>query len=245
MKKIFVAGALSAIAQETARCFAAEGAAFFLAARDGEKLAISGADLKTRGASSVTVLAADFDVLESHAEIVRKAEAELGGIEIALIAYGFLPDQTACEQDFDLTLKAIHTNFISVVSLVMQLTPLFENQRGGTMAVIGSVAGDRGRPKNYVYGTSKGALALFLQGLRARLSRSGVNVLTVKPGFVDTPMTAGHAKNILFADAPSVGCAIHRAILARKDILYVPGFWRWILFVIQCIPEGLFKKLKL
>ena len=245
MKKVFIAGALSGIARETARCFAAEGAALFLTARDAKKLEVSAADLRARGASFVGTAAADFDQTDRHSDLIQRADTALGGMDAALIAYGFLPDQGDCENNFSLVRRTFETNLLSVISLVMLITPLFAARRTGTLAVIGSVAGDRGRYKNYAYGAAKGALALYLQGVRARLSRSGVHVLTIKPGFVDTAMTVGMKKNFLFADAAEVGRLIHRATLSRKDILYVPWFWRWILFVLCSIPEGIFKKLKI
>lgn len=245
MRKIFIAGALSGIAQETARCFAAEGAALFLAARDAEKLAICAEDLRVRGAALVETAVVDFDRVDQHVNLIQRADAALNGMDAVLIAYGFLPEQEDCEKDFTLVRRTFETNLMSVISLVMVLTPLFAARRIGTLAVIGSVAGDRGRYKNYVYGAAKGALALYLQGVRARLSRSGVHVLTIKPGFVDTPMNAGMKKNFLSADAATVGRLIHRAMLSHKDILYVPWFWRWILFVVCSIPEGVFKRLKL
>lgn len=243
-KRIFIAGALSAIAQETARCFAAEGASFFLAGRSAERLRICAEDLQARGAVRVQTLEIDFDLTQRHAAAADEAAGFLGGIDAALIAYGVLPDQSACEKDFALARKAIETNFLSVISLSMALVPFLEKS-GGTLAVLGSVAGDRGRPKNYIYGAAKGGLERYLQGLRASLSRRGVHVLTIKPGFVDTPMTAHLKKGILFAPADRVGRDIYRAVLARKDILYVPWFWRWILFAIRAVPEGLFKKLRL
>jgi len=245
MKKIFIAGALSAIAQETARCFAAEGAALFLAARDAKKLEMSADDLRARGASFVGFAVADFDQVDQHQALIQHADSVLQGMDAALIAYGYLPEQEACEKDFNLVRRTFETNLMSVISLVMVLAPLFAARQTGTLAVIGSVAGDRGRYKNYVYGAAKGALALYLQGVRARLSRSGVHVLTIKPGFVDTPMTAGMKKNLLFADSALIGRLIHRAMHSHKDILYAPWFWRWILFVVCAIPEGVFKKLKI
>lgn len=245
MKKILIAGALSAIAQETARCFAADGAAFFLAARDPGRLAVLAQDLKTRGADRVETLALDLNHEGQHPALLQKADAFLGGVEIALLAYGTLPDQAACEKDFAQARLAFETNFVSAASLLNNLGHYFETRKQGVIAVIGSVAGDRGRSSNYVYGAAKGALALFAQGLRARLQRSGVHVLTVKPGFVESPMTAGISKNFLFADARSVGQGIYRAILAKKDIVYLPWFWRWIMLVIRLIPEGIFKRMQL
>ena len=139
----------------------------------------------------------------------------------------------------------LHTNFLSAVSLLTPLANRFEAQKAGTLVVISSVAGDRGRQSNYVYGASKGALSVFLQGLRNRLARSGVAVVTVKPGFVDTPMTAGVKKNALFATPDKVAQGIVRAADARKDEVYLPGFWGPNRFAIRGIPERVFKRMKL
>lgn len=245
MKRILIAGALSGIAQETARCFAADGEMLFLAARDSDKLAIVAQDLRARGALLVETAVVDFDQLDQHQPLIQRAQQVLGGLDTVLIAYGMLPDQDRCETDFSLVRRTFETNVLSVISLLMGIAALFTAQRSGMIAVIGSVAGDRGRYKNYAYGAAKGALELYLQGLRARLSHSGVHVLTIKPGFVDTAMTSGMKKNFLFASASAVGRHIYRAIRSRKEVLYTPWFWRWILFVVCLIPEGVFKKLKL
>lgn len=245
MKKVLIVGALSAIAQETARCFASAGARIYLIARDEKKLETCAADLRARGASFVAAAAADLDLVEHHEGLVSQAERSLEGLDAVLIAYGFLPDQELSLSDFKLVQRTFQTNALSAISWSMLTAARFEAQRGGVLAVIGSVAGDRGRYKNHVYSAAKSAIAVYLQGLRARLSRAGVCVLTIKPGFVDTPMTAGLKKNKLFADAPSVGRSIYRAMVARKDIAYVPWFWRWIMFIVCSIPEVFFKRLKL
>ena len=120
-----------------------------------------------------------------------------------------------------------------------------ETQQHGCLAVISSVAGERGRQSNYIYGAAKGGLNLFLQGLRNRLTQAGVTVITIKPGFVDTPMTTAFPKNALFASAETVGAGVYRAIMKKKDIAYVPSFWRWIMLIIRLIPERVFKRLAL
>jgi len=129
--------------------------------------------------------------------------------------------------------------------LLTLLANRFEAQRHGTLAVIGSVAGDRGRQSNYVYGTAKGALAIFLQGLRNRLHPAGVRVLTVKPGFVDTPMTASFKKGPLWAAPEAVAAAIVAAVERGRDVIYTPWFWWGIMTLIKLVPERVFKKLKL
>ena len=178
--------------------------------------------------------------------LLAKAGAALGGdLDVVLIAYGTLSNQVACEADAALTLRELNTNFLSVASLLTELANRLKHQGHGTLAVISSVAGDRGRPSNYVYGSAKGALSLFLQGLRGRLFHVGVHVLTIKPGFVDTPMTADVKKNPLFASPQRVGADIVRACDQGRNVLYTPFFWRFVMTVIRLIPEPLFKRLKL
>jgi decaprenylphospho-beta-D-erythro-pentofuranosid-2-ulose 2-reductase len=245
MKKVLIIGATSAIAREVSKCFAADSAWLFLVGRSQEKLTVIAEDLLIRGAGKIESLALDLDNMGSHAEIVPAAINALGGLDVVLIAYGTLPNQNVCQQHVETALKEFTTNCTSAVSLLTHLANYFEKQRGGCIAVITSVAGDRGRQSNYVYGAAKGALSIFLQGLRNRLSKEGVRVLTIKPGFVDTPMTAGVPKNFLFADPAVVGKRIFTAIMNGEEILYVPWFWRWIMLIIKGIPESIFKKLQL
>ncbi|HYE96470.1 MAG TPA: SDR family oxidoreductase [Rubricoccaceae bacterium] len=245
-KTALIVGATSAIAHETARRFAAEGAALFLAARSPEKLEAVAADLRARGAARVETAPFDADGLSAQDTLV---EAVCGafpdGLDVALVAYGTLPDQPAMEADADAAAAAFQTNATSVIALLTRLANLMEKQGRGTLGVISSVAGDRGRPSNYVYGAAKGAVSLFSQGLRARLSKKGVRVVTIKPGFVDTPMTAHLPKNALFADPADVGAKVHRALTKGGDVVYVPGFWRPIMAAVRAVPERVFKRLKL
>lgn len=245
MKKILIIGATSAIARETARLFASAGDALFLVARDAAKLEMVANDLKSRGAARVESFEMDANDFERHGLILHEAEEILGGLDVVLIAHGTLPDQKACEASFERTEAELRTNFLSVVSLVTRAANDFEKKRAGTIAVITSVAGDRGRPSNYVYGTAKGAVSIFLSGLRVRLAKPGVAVVDIKAGFVDTPMTAGFKKNALFASPEAVGLGVYKAILKKKDIVYLPWFWRWIMSAVRSIPECIFKKLSL
>jgi short-subunit dehydrogenase len=166
-------------------------------------------------------------------------------MDVVLIAHGTLPDQKACEASFEHTRREFETNALSVMSLLTHVANYFEREKRGTIAVIASVAGDRGRQSNYVYGTAKGAVSLFMQGLRNRLAPAGVHVLTIKPGFVDTPMTSEFKKGLLWAQPDRVARDIQRAIEKKKDIAYVPPFWRYIMWVIGAIPEFVFKRLRL
>lgn len=245
MNKILIVGATSAIAEATARRFAQQGAKLFLLARNRERLDGLTSDLKIRGASSVAHASFDANDFGSHDAVLQHAIRELGGLDVVLIAHGTLGDQKACEKSFQLTLQELNTNAISVMSLLTLLANHFEQQKSGTIAVIGSVAGDRGRQSNYVYGTAKGAVSIFLQGLRNRLHKSGVNVLTIKPGFVDTPMTASFKKGPLWATPDKIAEGIVRAVSKKKNEVYLPGWWAAIMLVIRSIPERIFRALPL
>jgi short-subunit dehydrogenase len=161
------------------------------------------------------------------------------------VAHGILPDQARCQASAAETAEALEVNFVSTAALLTPLANRFELARRGCIAVITSVAGDRGRQSNYVYGAAKGGLDRFLEGLRNRLFHAGVAVVTLKPGFVDTPMTAGIQKGPLFATASRAGRDIHRAIERRRDVAYIPWFWRPIMAIIRAIPEAVFKRLRL
>jgi decaprenylphospho-beta-D-erythro-pentofuranosid-2-ulose 2-reductase len=244
-RRVLIVGATSAIANETARVYAANGARLFLTGRSLERLSAVADDLRVRGARQVATGILDIRDLAAHPALIDAAFAAFGGVDVALIAPGTLPDQARCEASVDVTMEALAVNFTSAVALLTALANRFEAQREGCIAVIGSVAGDRGRGSNYVYGSAKGGLAVYLQGLRNRLHRSGIAVVTLKLGFIDTPMTAHVAKNLLFVDARRAGRAIYRAIEARRGVVYIPWFWRPILSVVRGLPEPLFKRLRL
>jgi short-subunit dehydrogenase len=241
---VLVVGATSAIATETARCYAATGARLFLTGRHTERLEAVAADLRVRGAEVVTLV---YDAADraAAARVVEAAWTAYGGLDVALVAHGVLPDQARCQTDSDEALASLEVTLLSVVALLTPLANRFEAARHGTLAVITSVAGDRGRQSNYVYGTAKGGADRFLEGLRNRLFRSGVAVVTVKPGFVDTPMTAGLARGPLFVSARRAGRGVYRAIERRRQVAYIPWFWRPIMLIVRSLPEGVFKRLRL
>jgi len=243
--KIAIFGATSAMAQEAAKQFTQKGASFFLVARDINKLEILQKDLLTRGASEVYIQALDLNETSTHESLIREAQKKLGNLNIALIAHGTLSNQSSCQINYMEAEKELRTNFLSHVSLLTHLANLMERQKSGTIACISSVAGDRGRGSNYIYGSAKAGLSAFLQGLRNRLYPQGVHVLTIKPGFVSTPMTTHLKQGFLFASASTAGKAIARAIQRKKNVAYVPWFWFCIMLVIKIIPENFFKKMKL
>ena len=244
-RKILVLGATSGIAEATCRIWAAEGASLFLVARNAQKLAAVAADLKTRGATYVDTAAADLDDTDKHPALLAHAINSLTGMDVAYLAHGILGDQTAAEKDFEVAAQILHTNFVSVVSLLTWLANFCVQRHAGTLAVISSVAGDRGRKSNYLYGASKAGLSAFLGGLRNRVDREGVTVLTIKPGPIKTAMTTGMKGSEKFADVDATAKTIAKAVAARKDSLYVPFQWAPIMWVIRQIPEPIFKKLNL
>jgi decaprenylphospho-beta-D-erythro-pentofuranosid-2-ulose 2-reductase len=245
MRRIFIFGATSAIAEATARLFAAGGNRFFLVARDKGKLEALADDLRVRGAEKVATAVADAFEYDRHQALVLAAFQNLGGLDTALIMHGTLSDQQYCEESFDAALRVFAINALGAMSVLTHIANQFEAQGFGTIAAISSVAGDRGRQSNYVYGASKGALSVFMQGLRNRLHRRGVHVLTIKPGLVDTPMTAAFRKGILWASPQKIASGIYAAIENKKDVVYLPWFWSPILRLIQMLPESIFKRLKL
>lgn len=246
MSRILIIGATSAIAVATARLWAKDGHRIYLCARNEERVANIAADLAIRGAEATHFGLLDLNDIASHSAFIANAISTLGGLDTVLIAHGSLGDQKACEREFNLALKEINTNAISVFSLLTYLANFFEKEKCGIIAVITSVAGDRGRQSNYIYGAAKGAVSIFLQGLRQRLFKSGVRVLTIKPGFVDTPMTAGMKKGFMWTKPESVARRIHSAVASdRTEVVYAPAFWAPIMWLVRSIPEFLFKRLEL
>lgn len=246
MKRILIIGATSAIATACARLWAEQGAEFFLVARSNEKLEQTAADLKARGAKAVTLHIMDATDFAAHSVMLESCLASLQQIDIGLIAHGTLPDQKVCEQNVEVALQEFANNGTSVIALLTRLANQLEAQQYGTLAVISSVAGDRGRPSNYLYGTAKAAVSTFCEGLRARLFKVGVHVITIKPGFVDTPMTQGlPLPSALLAKPEQVAIRILAGIERKTANLYTPGFWALIMLVIRSIPQPIFKRLNL
>lgn len=245
MKRILIIGATSAIAEHCARIWAANGDAMHLVARNEQHVQTIAADLKVRGASEVTTDCTDLNDMDKHAELLSSAEDALGSIDIVLIAHGTLSSQKTCELSVEETLQEMQTNALSIISLLTLIGNRFEAQKSGTICVISSVAGDRGRASNYVYGSAKAMVTVFTSGLRQRVHKSNVAVVTIKPGFVDTPMTSDFKKGFLWAKPSVVAALILKAIDRKEAEVYVPAFWWLIMFIIKCIPDMIFRKVKL
>jgi len=237
-----ILGATSGVGVAVARQLAEQGTALLLVARDADKLASIANDLQVRGAD-VQTLQADFSVNTDLPRIVDAVKET----DSAWFFYGTLPEQAAVESSWAATEQALQINFLSAAQLLTELANAWQPRGSGSLVVVSSVAGDRGRASNYVYGTAKGALTLFCQGLRNRLQGSGVRVLTVKPGFIDTPMTAEIEKKPapLWATADKVAADIIKAEAKGRDVIYTPWFWQFIMLIIQHIPEKIFKRLSL
>ena len=243
MQRILVIGATSAIAESTARLHASRGASLFLVGRDAMRLRAIAADLRVRGAHNVNSYVLDANELDKHASMLDKAWGTMSGVDVVLIAHGTLPLQADCDADLDLALREFSTNGTSTIALCHALARRLEP--GATLAVISSVAGDRGRGSNYLYGSAKAAVTAYASGLAQALRPKGVHVLVVKPGFVDTPMTRGFAKGALWAKPDAVARGIVRACDQRRPVAYLPWFWWWIMQVIRNIPERLFRRISL
>jgi short-subunit dehydrogenase len=246
-ENVLILGATSGIARALARVLADRGVHLVLAGRRIADLERDAEDLAVRTGSRPRIErfeALDFD---GHAPLLDRVERATGGLDGVVVAYGAMERQDATERDFALARRTIDTNLTSVVSILGIVANRFEEARKGWIAAISSVAGDRGRQSNYTYGASKAGLSAYLQGLRNRLHPSGVHVLEVKPGFVDTPLTQGllDPSSPLVASPETIARAIDRAIRTRRDVIYAPWFWRGIMAAVESIPEPIFKRLKL
>jgi decaprenylphospho-beta-D-erythro-pentofuranosid-2-ulose 2-reductase len=241
---ILVYGATSAIAEAACRLWAKRGESLCLVGRDEKRLQDMAADLKLRGAPKVHVVVASDARSTGNDDGVDQGVKALGSLDAALVAHGVLPDPDRSATDATYATETLEVNLVSVVAVCTPIAKHLEEQGKGVLCVISSVAGDRGRASNYVYGAAKAGVSAYLSGLRQRLHAKGVSVVTVKPGFVDTPMTAHLPKNPLYASAQRVGKAVVHAMDRRRAVVYVPWFWRPVLRILREVPEPVFKRLK-
>ena len=245
-RRAAIFGATSGIAAAVARHLAARGASLVLVGRDADAIGAAARDLKVRGAVAVAEIIGDFSALETLGEMAEQAWNALSGIDLALIAYGSLPDQASLEAEPGGIAPMLALNFVSPTVLALELARRFEAQRGGTLAIITSVAGDRGRKSNYLYGAAKGGLQRLIEGLRHRLYASGVQVLDIRPGFVATRMTEHLPQGgLLWAQPDRVAADILRAVERRRAVLYTPWFWHIILFIVRGLPRAVFHRTSL
>lgn len=247
-KNIVIFGATSTIAQACARRWAERGDRLLLAGRDEVRLDEIAADLRVRGGGDDQVKRFVIDATETARieALIAFVRAEFPTVDAVLIAHGTLPDQAQCEASIAATVEAINVNGVSAVALMAAFAPLLLEQKRGTLAVIGSPAGDRGRASNYTYGAAKALVQTFAAGLQHRLWRSGIAVVTIKPGFTDTPMTAGiDRKGPLWASPARVARDIVAAIDAGRPVVYAPWFWRWIMLLIIHLPNRFFARLRI
>ena len=245
-RRVAIFGASSGIGAAVARRFAEGGHRLVLVGRDRAKVERNAADLGVRGAGEVVVQITDLADMDALPGVAAAAWAALGGLDVVLVAHGIFPDQDGAQRDPRPALAALLVNFVSPCLLCEQLASRFEAQGSGTVAVITSVAGDRGRGSNYLYGAAKGGLQRYLEGLRHRLARAGVRVLDIRPGFVSTAMTAHLPQGgPLWAKPDAVACDIVRAVERGRPVLYTPWFWRPIMLAVRNLPRPLFHRTRL
>jgi len=244
MKNILIIGATSSIARAIAMEFAQQGNNLYLASRDAEELARLTADLTIRYPIKISYQLLDVAAINSHPAFWQNLLTELPQLDGVIFATGYLGDPlqktSLAEQQ-----KIIATNFTGAISLLTPCANYFAQQRSGFIVALSSVAGDRGRQSNYTYGAAKGALNLYLQGLRNQFFNSNVHVLTVKLGFVDTAMTFGLPGLFFMATPQVIAKKIMLALAKKHHVVYLPKFWRYIMLIIKSIPEFIFKRLKL
>ena len=242
---VLILGATSAIARHVAAAFAKRGHALFLAGRDAAEIERLVQDLQLR--FRVEVMGGKFDAEDypSHAEFLRQVLERMGQLHGVVVAFGYLGEQERAARNFAECERIIARNFTGAVSILNHCAGYLERRRAGFIIGISSVAGDLGRQSNYLYGSAKAGFSVYLEGLRNRLFPAGVRVLTVKPGFVDTPMTFGLPRLFLVASPEEVGEGIVRALRRGNEVVYLPWFWRWVMLVLRLIPDRIRKRLKL
>ncbi len=246
-ESVVILGATSGVARYIAHEFARLGSTLVLAGRNTTEIEILAADIHVRYRTPCHILAFDAAAYDDHDAFVSNCSEALGGPpDGVVLCFGYMPDQTRAQTEFAQTRQTIEVNFSGAVSILERFAAVFESRGSGFIAALSSVAGDRGRKMNYLYGASKAGLSAYLQGLRNRLHPAGVQVTTIKPGFMDTPMTMGMKLPRPLVAAPDKAAkAMTHAILKGRDVAYVPFFWRYIMWIIKSIPEWQFKKMSI
>ncbi len=243
MKTILIIGATSAIAEETAKLYAVEGHRLILWARRAEALEGLKGKLEVLGAAEVYTRVIELNNLQEHQLAFEDTVELLGGVDCVLIAHGLMYKQVEIQDDFVKFEDSLITNYVSFVSLLTVMASYFEKKKSGNIGVITSVAGDRGRKSNYIYGSTKAGISAFTDGYRSRMAAHGVSVTNIKPGLVATPMTAHQRQGLLYASPETVARGIVRGISKNKETIYLPGYWSLIMFIVRHIPEFIFKRL--
>ncbi|MEJ5287371.1 MAG: Oxidoreductase, short-chain dehydrogenase/reductase family [Candidatus Kapaibacterium sp.] len=240
MKKILVLGGYSAISQAVLELLAKEEVILYLVGRDIQKLEIVRDHLNSIGRSQVYIEAMDLNKIEEHRALLERATKQMNGLDLLFVCYGVLPNQKKLEQEPEKALDNYFTNAFSTINFVSLVANYFESKGKGTIAVVTSVAGERGRKSNYFYGSAKSCVDTFLEGLRHRLFSKGIKVVTIKPGIVDTPMTANLERKTLMAKPERVAQDIVKAFEGRKSVVYTPWIWRYIMLIVKLLPGGIF-----
>lgn len=243
-KKILILGATSSIAKHTAATYASDGCRLFLASRDPIELQRQAADLNIRYKAEVHTGVFNIEEIEAHEAFFTSVIRKMGGLDGVVLASGDVGDPSKSKFDPAEGLKVIHRNFSGACSILTLAANYLEAQKQGFIVGVSSISGDIPRRSNYVYGAAKGGLTLLLQGMRRRLHPSGVRVITIKPGFVDTPMIYGMPNVFWVASPEAVGKKIAYSAFGCRDVVYLPGFWKWIVYGFRLIPEWIFKRLK-
>ncbi len=234
--------ATSSIAEHVARCHAKRGVAMVLVGRQADRLDAVAADLKARGALSVDVVVADLADCTKHEVMIADMIRRFGRIELALVAQGVLQDHDELMHNAEAVVHGFHLNATSVISVVHTLAVHMLPNGGGTIGVLSSVAGDRGRKTLFAYCAANAAVTAFCDGLRMRLHGTGVHVVTIKPGVIRTPMTAGRKIAPISSSVEAAARIIERILDGSRSSVYVPWFWRPIMFVVRHLPEGLIRR---
>lgn len=243
-----VLGATSAMGRAFARAAAEAGGAVALAGRDIDDMDATATDINLTADADSVVWLFDASDPSAPADLAERAATWAGTLDGPLnvaVFIGSMPEQDEIDADPSLIGPVARDNYTALAEALHRLAPLFEAQKGGAVIGVGSVAGDRGRIKNYVYGSAKAAFHTYLSGLRNRLARSGAHVMTVKPGFVDTAMTWGLPGMFLVAKPEDVAAACFSGLSKGRNVLYVPWFWIGIMTIIRTVPERIFKKLSI